>query len=132
MYIQLTLIQANRNYRAIALPANAASHTLQSLYNQYLKLVSQHFLSIRKVSEYARMLHVSPDHLNRAIRSCTDQTAHELIDEMILMEAKAYLLHSPLSVSEIAYKLEFADPSHFNRFFKKRCNATPLDFRRQS
>jgi AraC family transcriptional regulator, transcriptional activator of pobA len=55
-----------------------------------------------------------------------------LIDEMILREAKAYLLHSDLSVSEIGYTLNFADPSHFNKFFKKLADCTPLQFRQKS
>ncbi|MBK9736442.1 MAG: AraC family transcriptional regulator [Saprospiraceae bacterium] len=87
---------------------------------------------MRKVSSYADMLHVSPDHLNRAIKSCSDKTAHEHIDEMLLMEAKAYLLHTTMTIAEIAYQLEFSDPSHFNRFFKKYCSLTPVDFRNQS
>lgn len=132
LYIQLILIYANRNYGAMLLSTYGTSNTLQNLFNSYLKLVSQHFFSVRKVADYADMLYVSPDHLNRAIKSCSDKTAHELIDEMVLMEAKAYLLHSDLTVSEIAYKLEFADPSHFNRFFKKLCDQTPLDFRKKS
>ena len=102
------------------------------LFNNFLKLVSQHFLSVRKVSDYAEMLHVSPDHLNRIIKSNADKTASELIDEMLVMEAKAYLLHSKMTISEIAYKLEFTDPSHFNKFFKKICKTTPLQFRTKS
>ncbi len=132
LYIQLILTYANRNYAAVLLSRYGTGHTIQNLFNSYLKLVSEHFLSVRKVADYADMLYVSPDHLNRAIKACSDKTAHELIDEMVLMEAKAYLLHSKLTVSEIAYKLEFADPSHFNRFFKKLCGQTPLDFRKKS
>jgi AraC family transcriptional regulator, transcriptional activator of pobA len=132
LYIQLILILANRNYSEILLSGVGTSNTQKNLYNRYLKLVSQHFISVRKVSEYAGMLYVSPDHLNRAIKSCSDKTAHELINEMLLMEAKAYLLHTNSTVSEIAYKLDFADPSHFNRFFKNYCNITPQAFRRIS
>lgn len=132
IYIQLILILANRNYNNLLLSKHGTSNTLHNLFNNYLKLVSCHFLKVRKVGDYANMLHISPDHLNRAVKSCSDKTASELIDEMILMEAKAYLLHSSLNISEIAYKLEFADPSHFNRFFKKWCKQTPFEFRKQS
>ncbi len=132
LYIQLILIHASRNYDSVQLSRQGTANTAQHLFSNYLKLVGQHFLTVRKVAEYADMLHVSPDHLNRAIKACSDKTAHDLIDEMVLMEAKVYLLHSPMSISEIAYKLDFADPSHFNRFFKKLCNQTPLEFRNQS
>src|SRR5262249_36175464 len=114
------------------LSSSNANDPSKNLFNNFVKLVSQHFYKVRKVSEYAHMLHVSPDHLNRAIKINSDKTAHELIDEMLMMEAKAQLLHSKLSVSEIAYQLEFADPSHFNKFFKKLSGVTPLQFRSKS
>jgi AraC-like DNA-binding protein len=51
---------------------------------------------------------------------------------MLILEAKTYLLHTALSIAEIGYKLDFTDPSHFNRFFKKYSGATPAVFRNQS
>lgn len=132
LYIHQIILLANRCYGTVLLSNNHAPNSQQTLYNDFLKLVSQHFLTVRKVSAYAEMLHVSSDHLNRAIKSCSDKTAHELIDEMLLIEAKAFLLHTSLTIGEIAYKLEFSDPSHFNRFFKKYCELTPAEFRNQS
>lgn len=132
LYLQQIILFASRNYGTDLLSKQNIPNTHQTLYNYFLKSVSQHYLTVRKVSAYADILHVSPDHLNRAIKSCSDKTAHELIDEMLLMEAKAYLLQTSLSIAEIAYKLEFSDPSHFNRFFKKYCKLTPADFRNQS
>ncbi|MES2795266.1 MAG: helix-turn-helix domain-containing protein [Bacteroidota bacterium] len=132
LYIKQIILLAGRNYGTVLLSYQNTSNSNQALYKAFLKYVSQYYLTERKVSAYADMLHVSPDHLNRAIKSCSDRTAHEHIDEMLMMEAKAYLLHTSLTVSEIAYKLEFSDPSHFNRFFKKYCELTPVDFRSQS
>lgn len=131
-YIQLILILANRNYGTLLLSRHGTSHTNQNLFNNYLKLIAQYFLTVRKVSDYAQMLNISPDHLNRVVKSYSDKTAGELIDEMLIIEAKTYLMHSELTVSEIAYKLDFSDPSHFTRFFKKLSKQTPLDFRKQS
>jgi AraC-like DNA-binding protein len=132
LYIQQIILLASRNYGTVLLSSQNTPNPHQALYNAFLKLVSEHFLTQRKVSDYAEMLHVSADHLNRAIKSCSDKTAHEHIDDMLLMEAKAYLLHTSLNIAEIAYKLEFSDPSHFNRFFKKYCALTPTDFRNKS
>ncbi len=39
------------------------------------------------------------------------------------------LLHSELSVSEIAYQLAFKDPSHFARFFRRQAEMSPVEFR---
>jgi AraC-like DNA-binding protein len=56
-------------------------------------------------------------------------SASELIHERIELEAKRLLVHSVLTVSEIAYQLQFRDPSYFVRFFKRRTNITPGDYR---
>lgn len=44
-------------------------------------------------------------------------------------EAKILLKHSPWNVSEIAYALGFTETTHFNNFFKKHVELSPLKFR---
>ena len=132
LYIQLILITAGRRYANKIILGPGAANGGKDIFIRFLKLVSEHFLSVHKVGDYAAMLHVSADHLNRIIKANSDKTAHELIDEMILMEAKAHLMHSSLSVAEIAYTLNFSDPSHFNKFFKKLSGRTPMQYRNMS
>jgi AraC family transcriptional regulator, transcriptional activator of pobA len=132
LYIQLILIKAARRYAYKIISNNGATNSGKDLFTRFLKLVSEHFLTVHKVADYAKMLHVSADHLNRIIKANSDKTAHELIDEMILMEPKAHLMHTSLSVAEIAYALKFSDPSHFNKFFKKLSECTPLQYRNMS
>lgn len=132
LYIQLILLIASRRYASEVLSSPVATAGGKELFTRFIKLVGEHFLTVHKVAGYARMLHVSADHLNRITRFNADKTAHELIDEMILMEAKALLMHSVSPVSEIAYGLNFSDPSHFNKFFKKHCGITPLQYRNTS
>ncbi|MCU7551327.1 helix-turn-helix domain-containing protein [Chitinophagaceae bacterium LB-8] len=132
LYIQHIYIIASRSYNHKVQLKQSSGDVGFSLFTRYIRLVSEHFLTTRKVSDYARMLHVSADHLNRSIKVHSDKTAHELIDEMIFIEAKAYLMHSMLSIAEIAYKLGFSNPSNFNKFFKKLANCTPLKYRNKS
>ncbi len=132
LYIQLILLLAKRSYERQRLPLQETALSGKALFRRFVKLVSRHFLTLRKVSDYAGLLHISTDHLNRTIKSQSAKTAGELIDEMILTEAKAYLLHTELSNAEIAYRLEFSDPSHFNKFFKKQMNCTPVEYRGRS
>jgi AraC-like DNA-binding protein len=129
LYIELILLQAGRSYERQQLRRAERERSGNALCRRFVKLVGRHFLTLRKVADYAKLLHVSPDHLNRTIRSQSDKTARELIDEMILLEAKAYLKNTELSNAEIAYQLAFADPSHFNKFFKKQMNCTPHQYR---
>lgn len=129
LYLQLILAQANRSYEAQRLGKEETATSGNALFRRFVKLVGQHFLTLRRVSDYAKLLNISADHLNRTIKNHSEKTAGELIDAMILAEAKAYLLHTELSNAEIAYQLDFADPSHFNKFFKKLTQRTPVEFR---
>lgn len=129
LYVQLILHHANRCYEEAGFAQQETATSGNALFRRFVKLVSQHFMTLRKVSDYANLLNVSADHLNRAIKSQSKKTAGELIDAMILTEAKAYLLHTEWSNSEIAYHLDFSDPSHFNKFFKKLTHCTPLQYR---
>lgn len=132
LYLQLILAHANRNYEAQQLSKEETATSGNALFRRFVKLVGQHFLTLRKVSDYANLLNISADHLNRTIKSHSEKTAGELIDAMLLTEAKAYLLHTELSNAEIAYHLDFSDPSHFNKFFKKMTDCTPLQYRGKS
>jgi AraC-like DNA-binding protein len=44
-------------------------------------------------------------------------------------ESKILLKHSGWNVSEIAYALGFTETTHFNSFFKKHVELSPLKFR---
>ena len=132
LYIQLLLLQASRNYATQLQDRQSANDPATNTFTRFLKLVSEHFLTCKKVADYAAMLFVSADHLNRIIKACSDKTASAFIDEMVVMEAKAHLMHSTLSVAEIGYALGFSDPSHFNKFFRKQTGGTPAQFRQKS
>jgi AraC-like DNA-binding protein len=87
-------------------------------------------VSLRSASDYAQQLNVHVNHLNRAVKEATDKTTSQIIGERILQEAKILLKHSPWNVSEIAYALRFTETTHFNNFFKKHVQLSPLKFRK--
>jgi len=41
---------------------------------------------------------------------------------------KDYLIHSELTVAEIAYELNFSEPNHLMRFFKNQTGMTTTEF----
>ena len=86
-------------------------------------------LDLRSASDFAKQLNVHVNHLNRAVKETTDKTTSQIIGERILRESKILLKHSPWNVSEIAYALGFTETTHFNNFFKKHVQLSPLKFR---
>ena len=114
-------------------PINAS----QRISTLFLELLERQFpidqlhqtLNLRAASDFAAQLNVHVNHLNRAAKETTDKTTSQIIAERILQEAKILLKHSPWNVSEISYALGFTETTHFNNFFKKHVQLSPLKFR---
>ncbi len=92
-------------------------------------LIQRHFRSHKPAAYYAESLGISSTHLSRIVRSRTGYGAHELITRKLLDEAKRQLVFTFATVQEISYRLGFADPAYFSRFFVKQTGQTPRAWR---
>ena len=127
--LYLLLLEAKRSYERQKLNGTTSLQTGHGLVSRFYKLVGKHFFTHRQVSDYAAMLSVSANHLNKVVKEVTGGTASGCIRQMLLQEAKLLLLHTDKSIAEIGYQLEFSDPTSFNRFFKSETGETPMTFR---
>ena len=99
------------------------------LVQRFRLALEQHMPGVVEVGVLARQLRVSRSQLNEALRRGTGRSASEIIHHRVLLEAKRVLLHSTLTIAEIAYRLKFQDPSYFGRFFRKYSGMTPGAYR---
>ena len=99
------------------------------LVRDFKKLVDSNFDKWHKVKDYASELKVSPKQLSTIIKSITGKVAKEFIQDRLILEAKRLLLHTDLSIKEIAYQIGFDEPLHFSGFFKKKEDISPSIFR---
>lgn len=86
-------------------------------------------LQLRTAKDYADMLQVHVNHLNKVLKELTGRTTTEIISSRITQEAKVLLKQTTWNISEIAYSLGFEEVAHFSNFFKKQTTASPLSFR---
>lgn len=96
---------------------------------RYMALISSNFTEIRSVSDYAEMLHITPNYLNEVCSRDLGLSAKSLIEEQVMLEIKRLLFHTDLSIKEISFQLNFEDPSYFIRRFKEKNGMTPAAFR---
>lgn len=126
-HLYILLMKASR----MADPDFDATPASRSLFltRRFKGLLEKQFDSIQDVGEYARMLRVNERALNEAVRRATGSTAAKMIRERVMLEAKRMLLHSEVSVAQVADRLAFEDPAYFSRCFKKHTGRSPIEFR---
>jgi AraC-like DNA-binding protein len=104
----------------------------QDLYYRYLQLVNRFFTEYRSIEEYAAILNVTPNYLSTIVKAVSGRSPKSHLDERMITESKNLLMYTTLTISEIAFKLDFSEPTHFIRFFKKETGTTPADFRHRA
>lgn len=101
----------------------------QILVKQFFHLIGEHSQKKLLLSDYAKLIGVTPNHLTQTVKVLTGKTSSQIIKAKQLLEIKRMLFHTNLSISEIANQLNFDDQSYFTKFFKRETGLTPLQYR---
>lgn len=126
--LQLFLIYAN-NSLTIDTTQLDEQNSGVCLFRDFKNLVEKNYQRWHKVSEYAPEIHVSPKHLSSVVKKLSGKTAKTFIQDRLILEGKRFLLHTDLTIKEIAYELGFEEPLHFSSFFKKQTGKSASAFR---
>lgn len=126
MVYLLTLFTEAKRFYAPTVPFK--KDTALMITQNFKDALSRHIYEKQKVTEYADMLAVSPNHLNKCVKKTVGQSAQDLLNEMIILEAKVLLKQTDMQISEIAYKLSQQNHSDFSRFFKSKTGMTPKEY----
>lgn len=110
-------------------PCQKEHHYSIDSFDQFQTLLDQHITEHKKVSFYAEKLHITPRKLGETIQTMLNKTTSEVIADRLLIECKRQLMYSTNNIAEIAYSLGFEDNSYFTKFFKKRTQTTPKEYR---
>lgn len=131
--LELLLIYAERFYERQFFTRKKSGYELlerfEALLSDYFERDQLLEKGIPAVTDLAAELHISPNYLGTLLRMHTQQNTQQHIQHRLLDYAKERLSTTHLSVSEIAYKLGFEHPQSFSKFFKKKTEMSPLEFR---
>lgn len=128
--LDLLLIQCKRWYPTQAI--DEKTHKSKILVKRFKQLIEEKCQENLSIKEYAQLLNLTPNHISETVKFVTGRTATDLINDRMIMEIKRMLLHTQLSVSEIAYALNFSDQSYFSKYFKKLTGMSPGQFKRNN
>lgn len=101
-----------------------------TLLKDFFTMLDLEFRTNHEIGIYAAQLNVTAKTLNACCKKFLQKTAGELINERLTAESKKMLLYSTKILTELAYELGFADPSHFNKFFKRQTGVLPSVYRK--
>ncbi len=92
-------------------------------------LIDSYFIQEQHLGFYTSAFNISESQLNNICHRHFNCGLKKILQNRLMQEARKLLLSSELSVSEIAYKLNFEDNSYFNKVFKNKTGLTPKRFR---
>jgi AraC family transcriptional regulator, transcriptional activator of pobA len=130
-YVWILLHECLRIYSQNEIQPNVKPTNYKSLQiaDDFQEMVDANFQKLVAVEDYAKRLHISANHLTQTIKLSTGKSPKEFITERRIAEAKCLLRYTQMSIAQIAHNLNFSEPTHFTKFFKKDVGTTPLDFR---
>lgn len=83
------------------------------------------------VTDVASHVNLSSEYFTKLFKKETGQNIKDFITQAKINAAKQLLAHSDIPVSLVAIELGYDNFSHFTQIFKKICNVTPSDYRKE-
>lgn len=99
------------------------------IFKEFLLLAIKEFKTHREITYYAKELCITPKYLSTIIKEISNIKASKWIEMLVITESKNLLQYSDMTIQEIGYSLNFANPSFFGAYFKKYTGSTPGEYR---
>ncbi|MEX0599905.1 MAG: AraC family transcriptional regulator [Rhodothermales bacterium] len=119
----LLLVQVSR--LALDHDDNVVYAQSEPLLRKVFEEIDARFAESLSLSDVAEAVHYSPAYLTTTIRRLTGRTVGDWILWRRMAEARHLLLHTDDNISQIAEQVGYADPSHFNRLFRREEGSPP-------
>lgn len=101
------------------------------LLDKFMNLVQENFREQRGIGFYADRLCLTPKYLSKVIKDSSGTSAAEWIDDYVMLEAKALLKSTNMTIQQISDELNFPSQSFFGKYFKRAMGVSPKEYRRK-
>lgn len=108
------------------------SYTDHPEVNRVIQYMLEHYRENIKVTDLASLVAINVDYLSTVFGKKTGLTPIAYLRNIRIEQSKRLLVHSKLSVEEIASQTGFADDAYFIKVFKRLVGQTPSSFRKEN
>ena len=106
-----------------------ATENLEGIFFKFFQLLKENFQTQHEIRFYSGKLGITPEYLSRSVRKITGKTVKHFLDRMLITEASWQLIHSDISMADLAEFLNFATSASLSKFFKNHKGISPLKYR---
>ncbi len=96
---------------------------------RFTELVQEHYAKERLISFYADKLCITPKYLSKLVKENTGLAASDWIERHVILDARAMLQSSDMTIQQIAAALNFPNQSFFGKYFKRATGLSPKQYR---
>lgn len=107
------------------------SERKNEVFREFMKMLPVHISREHSVGFYASKLCITPQYLNRIVKSYSGKTVSDWIDFHLMGEIIKRLENTTDPMQRIASDLGFADQATFTKFFKRATGVSPTSYRRK-
>lgn len=111
------------------LPEKDKKSKQEKLAENFITCVQQNYKQERGAEFYADKLALTPKYLSKVIKENTGMSATEWIDNYVILEAKALLKSTNMTVQQISDELNFQSQSFFGKYFKRHVGESPKEYK---
>jgi len=114
-----------------AIKNNRPQSSADILTKEFLVLAKDNFKKERQLQFYADRLFITPRYLSRVVKECSGSSAAEWIERYVILEARALLKSTNMTIQQISDELNFPSQTFFGKYFKRRVGMSPKEYRRR-
>ena len=127
--LNMLLYGADNLYNTQSLPQKKLKSRKEEICRELIQLVIENYVQEKRAQFYADRLGISLQHLSTTVKQVTGKNVLDIIANVVMVDVKAKLKSSNMTIQEIAYSLNFPSPSFFGKYFKRHMGMSPLEYR---
>lgn len=107
------------------------NHPVNHAVFEIRRYIEHHFTEELSITALAQEYFLSPCYLSHCFQEWIGCSPKQYVMRSRISSAKELLLHTALTVEEVAQRCGFSDANNFIRSFKRECRVTPGQYRRR-